>query len=72
MRQLTMARAVCGSALFACPASSRVATQVVRIVAWESGSASSRAMAAASGDFLVMAFMSAATWPDSMVAIFWK
>src|SRR5437588_2996322 len=32
-RQLTLARAVCGSALLAWPASSRVATQVVRITA---------------------------------------
>ena len=33
MRQLTVARAVCGNAFSACPASSIVATQVVRIVA---------------------------------------
>src|SRR5215470_4885085 len=31
MRQFTFAFAICGSALLACPASSRVATQVVRI-----------------------------------------
>jgi hypothetical protein len=30
-RQFTLARAVCGSAFSACPASSMVATQVVRI-----------------------------------------
>ena len=33
MRQFTLACAICGSALFAWPASRRVATQVVRIVA---------------------------------------
>ena len=33
IRQLTLARAVCGSALLAWPPSSRVATQVVRITA---------------------------------------
>src|SRR5262245_21829759 len=33
MRQLTVARAVCGKAFSACPASIIVATQVVRIVA---------------------------------------
>src|SRR2546426_878155 len=31
MRQLTFAAAVCGNALFACPPSRRVATQVVRM-----------------------------------------
>ena len=33
IRQFTVARAVCGKAFSACPASSRVATQVVRICA---------------------------------------
>ena len=33
MRQFTIARADCGSALLACPPSRRVATQVVRISA---------------------------------------
>ena len=46
-----MARAICGRALFAWPASSRVATQVVRIVALYKGSAESRAMASAFGGF---------------------
>ena len=35
MRQLTLARARCGSALVAWPPSSMVATQVVRIVAFQ-------------------------------------
>ena len=39
MRQLTVARASCGSALSAWPPSSRVATQVVRICALYGGSA---------------------------------
>ena len=38
MRQLTLARARCGSALVAWPASSMVATQVVRSVAFQLGS----------------------------------
>src|SRR5271167_1938965 len=38
IRQLILARARCGSALVACPASSMVATQVVLIVAFQLGS----------------------------------
>src|SRR5690242_21874941 len=68
MRQFTLARAVWGSALLACPASRRVATQVVRMVALNTVSSESRAMAAWSGGVCRMAFMSAARWPCSMVA----
>src|SRR5690349_8561782 len=63
MRQLTRARAVCGKALSACPPSSRVATQVVRIVALYEGMALSRATAAESGLGLATAARSAAICP---------
>src|SRR5438093_3000438 len=53
-RQFTMARAVCGNALSACPPSSRVATHVVRSSAFSYGSAESRATAALSPGFLLI------------------
>src|ERR1700730_1945320 len=62
MRQLILALARCGSALVACPASSMVATQVVRSVALQLGSlAETSAMAAASFGSLTNARMASAT-----------
>src|SRR5438067_9828888 len=54
-RQLTLAVANCGSALIAGPASSSVATQVVRNCALKNVLAASRATAGAAGS----------DWPDS-------
>src|SRR5437879_7871761 len=59
-RQFTMARAVCGKALSACPLSRRVATHVVRNNAFSYGSSERRAMAALSPGYLLMARISAA------------
>src|SRR5450631_3006380 len=55
MRQLTLACAVCGSALLAWPATRRVATQVVRKLALKLGSVERRWMASASGGVVRMA-----------------
>jgi hypothetical protein len=71
-RQLTVARAVCGSALSACPASSLVATQVVRSCALYIGLADNRAAAATSGGSLATARMSAAIAESSSAAERWK
>jgi hypothetical protein len=68
MRQLTMACAVCGSALLAWPAVRRVATQVVRKLALKVGWAERRAAAARSVGVAMTAAMSAAVEPVSMVA----
>ena len=63
MRQLTFASASCGSALLAWPPASRVATQVVRIIEFQYGTAAdSRAAAARSGVARATARMSAATF----------
>src|SRR3954469_6820672 len=62
MRQFTLAVAICGSALFAWPPASRVATQVVRITEFQNGSrAERRAAAARSTVGAATARMSAAT-----------
>src|SRR2546427_761153 len=71
-RQFTIARAVCGNALSACPPSRRVATQVVRKSAFSYGSAERRAMAALSPGFLLMTRISAANWPVYTSDILWK
>ncbi len=61
-----MARARWGRALVACPASSMVATQVVRKVELFSAVADSRAIASGSGGSRRIAFMSATVCPVSM------
>src|SRR5437773_10066027 len=66
MRQFTVARARCGRALVACPASSIVATQVVRKVELLSAVADSRAIASGSGGSRRIAFISDAACPVSM------
>src|SRR5262245_57202096 len=67
MRQLIVARAVCGNAFSAWPADSIVATQVVRIVALYAGIAERSATDFASGGFFVAASIAA---PISGVSIF--
>ena len=63
---------ICGSALLAWPALSRVATQVVRKFELKLGSALSRAAAAMSGGVARIACISAAVWPVSCSARFLK
>ena len=66
MRQLMFARARCGRALVACPASSMVATQVVRKVAFQPGSfADTSPIACASAGSRTNACMALAraAWP---------
>src|ERR1039458_9390482 len=72
IRQFTMAWAICGSSLVASPAFSRVATQVVRNLALNAGSALRRAAAAVSGGVAKIARMSAAVSPVSFWARFVK
>src|SRR5437870_13176565 len=71
-RQFTMARAVCGNALSACPPSRRVATHVVRSSAFSYGSVERRAIAPLSLGFLLMTRISAANWPAYTTDILWK
>src|SRR6202043_3356687 len=69
MRQLTIARARCGSALVAWPASSIVATQVVRSVAFQLGSLlETSASAGASVGTRKNAFMAFATSVSPLAA----
>ena len=69
MRQLIFARARCGSAFVACPASSMVATQVVRSVAFQLGSlAETSASARVSPGFFRNAFMAFATSVSPLAA----
>src|SRR5580700_974628 len=69
MRQLMLARARCGSALVAWPASSIVATQVVRSVAFQLGSLlETSAIDFASVGSRTRAFMAAATSDSPLVA----
>ena len=72
MRQLMMAPAFWGSAFVACPPSSIVATQVVRIIPTYLGMAVIRATACGSGGSWVIAFMSAASCPLSSCDILSK
>src|SRR5690348_4789994 len=55
MRQLTFAVAVCGSALYACPPESRVATHVVRSIDAYAGLRDSVAAATVSAGFATIA-----------------
>src|ERR1700684_1628890 len=69
MRQLTLARARCGSALVACPASSMVATQVVRNVAFQLGSlADTTARACVLSGFFKNAFIAFAVSVSPLAA----
>ena len=63
IRQFTLACARCGRALLACPASRRVATQVVCNVELSFASSDSRAIAAWSGGVCKIAFLSSARCP---------
>ena len=72
IRQFTMAWAICGRALLASPASSRVETQVVLNLALKAGSALSRAAADISGGVARIARISAAVSPVSFWARFVK
>ena len=67
--QLITAAASCGSALFACPASTRVATHVVRRLALWEGERDRRAAAGKSGGTAATARMSIAVWPVSVAAV---
>src|SRR5262245_8846581 len=69
IRQFTIARAVCGRAFSACPASRRVATQVVRSSALSYGDFERRSAAARSAGFLARALISAAVSPVERPAI---
>ena len=69
IRQLRVALARWGRAFTAWPASSRVATQVVRSMAWSPGSRLSRASAALSCGLATMAVMAAPVSPPTIFAI---
>ena len=62
MRQFTLATALCGKAFWACPPSSMVATQVVRVWPTYDGLAASAAAAASS---FGLAANFAMAWPSS-------
>ena len=63
---MILARARCGSALLACPASNKVATHVVRSMAFKRGSCDRVAAALASDASAANAFMAAPVSPPTM------
>src|SRR6185436_18920704 len=69
IRQFTLAVADCGSALYACPPMSRVATQVVRNIDAYRGSRDKNAAAVVSPGFATIARMAAAISGFSTFAV---